>query len=555
MEHSGRPVQSRLDWLSRLASVPSRYQNAFGLLLVTCFVLISVLSSAGISVTLDEPLHYHYGLFVLQGNTDRIDDSSMPVSALNAFPTHLAASLPDGALKTVLERYFVARLVTVLFSAAVAYLIFRWARSWYGFPASVVATMLYILDPTVLAHSQLVTTDIFAAGMMTVSLFLLWKFAESSKAGDGLLCACAMGLSQLTKYTALALYPIGLLALILHDWHTIRDGFASMGARSLGRTVLRLIAYSFIALATAVLIVNAGFLFNRTLTPLGNYQFQSTTLRSAQQRYPAVAQLPIPLPYPYVQGLDWVQHTNQTGDRFGNVYLLGQLRSGRGFPGYYFVAFALKEPIATQVLVLAALGAYGLSKRRRASFLDREVFLVLPILFFTLYLNFFFNAQTGIRYYLAAFPMLFILAGSLFADWRELPFPVQVSGIVVVACLAISVLSYFPHFIPYFNEFVPDKSQTYKYLSDSNLDWDQSQGDLERFLSQHPDAVYDPTSVQPGLLVVGGSDLVGILTKPQQYAWLRDNFEPVGTIAYTYFVFQVSPEQIDSLCARTTYCQ
>ena len=39
-------------------------------------------------------------MFVLQGNTDRIDDSSMPVLALNALPSYIASFLPDGALKS-----------------------------------------------------------------------------------------------------------------------------------------------------------------------------------------------------------------------------------------------------------------------------------------------------------------------------------------------------------------------------------------------------------------------------------------------------------------------
>lgn len=175
--------------------------------LLMLFLLISILSSSRLSTTLDEPLHYHYGLLILEGNSNRIDDSSMPVSALNALPDHVSALLPVGLLKSVLERFFVARLVTILFSLMVAFLVFWWSHALYGFVPAIFATVLYALDPNIIAHSQLVTTDVFLAGMVALSSCLLWKFGNSRSTSVGLMCAVALGLSQLVKYTALALYP------------------------------------------------------------------------------------------------------------------------------------------------------------------------------------------------------------------------------------------------------------------------------------------------------------------------------------------------------------
>gem|GEM_PF-4823190 len=39
-----------------------------------------------------------------------------------------------------------------------------------------------------------------------------------------------------------------------------------------------------------------------------------------------------------------------------------------------------------------------------------------------------------------------------------------------------------------------------------------------------------------------------------QYAWLRENFKPAGTIAYSYLIYKISPEEIDHLCSTTNYC-
>ena len=533
----------------------ARRSNLVLLLLLVLFMLVTVLSSPGITVTLDEPLHFHYGLFILQGKSDRIDDSSMPVSALNALPSYLASYLPGGLLKEVLGRYFVARLITIVIATLFAVVVFRWSEALYGFVPAVFSTTLYVLDPNLIAHAQLVTTDVFASGMMALSMYLLWRFANSRNAIDGLICAIVIGLSQLVKYTAVALFPLCIATLLLHDAPLVGSTFRERGIQGMRRYTVRIGAYSIAMMAIAALILNVGFLFNRSFTHLRDYRFRSELFRSLQSQLHSLGGIPVPIPYPYLEGLDWMRDTEQSASRYGNVYLLGRLNKPSGFPGYYFVASALKVPIATQVIVLAAVGGFLVDRRRRSRFLRDEVFLLLPVALLTIYFNFFFNAQTGIRYYLVVFPLLYVFAGSLFVDWVKRSAWARAGGALLLVYLAASVLSYFPHFTPYFNEFVWDKTKTYKYLSDTNLDWGQSEGDLQRYLAENPDAVYDPVDVQAGRLVVGGSDLVGILEAPARYAWLRDNFEPTDTIAYSYFVYVISPQEIAKLCATTAYCQ
>jgi hypothetical protein len=43
-------------------------------------------------------------------------------------------------------------------------LVFYWSRALHGFLPAVFSLLLYALDPNIIAHSQLVTTDIYAAG-------------------------------------------------------------------------------------------------------------------------------------------------------------------------------------------------------------------------------------------------------------------------------------------------------------------------------------------------------------------------------------------------------
>jgi hypothetical protein len=534
------------------SSITYQSQNVAMLLILIIFVLVSISSSARVSLTLDEYLHYQYGTNVLNGDSTRFDDSKMPISALNALPSRLASLLPDGLLKVALGRFAVARLVTIIASTLVAYLVFVWSRSLYGFIPAIFSLLLYVFDPNIIAHSQLVTTDLYILGIISFTFYRLWLFANQRTLKNGLFFLLALGISQVVKYTAIVLFPLCLIALAIYDWNFLEISFSN--ADKLKLFSRKYIGYLLAAIVGTILIINIGFLFNRTFTRFGDYQLRSVPFISLQKNA-VLRQVPFPVPYPYLEGLDWMLNTEQSGNRYGNLYLLGQLSKPNGFSGYYFIAALLKVPLASQIIIFLALIMYLVRREKNRNFLCNELFFLVPIAFFTIYFNFFFNTQIGIRYYLVMFPLLYVFSGSLFVGWAGFSTLKKAASMILVVYLMVSVLSYFPYYIPYFNELIWDKTQTYKYLSDSNLDWGQGQIYLDEYLSEHPNAIYAPDHVQAGMLVVGGSDLVGILEDPDKYAWLRDHFEPVDTVAYTYFVYQISQQEVVQLCASSNVCE
>jgi hypothetical protein len=516
-------------------------------LLILVFLLTGFLSVRKLSLTADEAKHYRYGVQILAGDATRFDDSKMPVSALNALPARLAEFLPDGTLKTWLGKFLAARMMTLLFSALVAWVVFTWARKLYGWAAGLAALAFYVFDPNILAHSQLVTTDIYAAGTILFTAYWLWKFARERTWTNGLLWALFLGLSLAAKYTSIVLLPLAALTLLIYDWPEVRTlGWPKL----LGRVL----AYTALAGLVSLLVINLAFLGKRTFTAFGAYQFRSELLQQAQKNLPALDRLPVPVPYPYLEGLDWVYMREQTGFGYGRIYFLGQLSESQGFPGYYLVAFGLKEPLATQILILSALIAYFLHKRL-AHFRQAEVFLFVPVAFFVLYFNFFYNTQIGIRYYLVIFPLLDIFAGSFFLGWERFTRSQKWATLALFGCLLASTFSYYPHFLTYFNEFVWDRKTAYRYLADSNLDWEQGKLYLKEYLDAHPQADLTPLAVKPGTIVVSVNDLVGVTSSPEQYRWLRENFTPDETIANEYLVYQISPQQFDKKCAETGFCK
>jgi len=549
-----------------------RGQNRLAWLIVIFYIIFVSVVAQEKSLMADEAKHYKYGMNILNGDSNRFDDSKMPVSALNALPAKLASFLPDSQLKIYLDKIFVARFVTILFSALAAYMVFHWSRKLYGFIPALISLTLYALDPNLIAHSEFIATDIPMTAMILFSCYWLWQFANSTsdltmrpiRSKDFWIFAIVLGLSQLAKYTAASLYPLFLIILLIY---VFRGGFSHWMQKT-----AKVITVIIIAGLVGIFIINIGFLFNKTFTRFGDYAFRSDGFKSLQANLSFLNNIPAPVPYPYLEGFDWIIQREATGEGYGNLYMLGQIHPVKGFAGYYIVASLLKVPITTQIIIWASLVIY-LFPRLRKSFgrfsdvnepkqtsevfvFKDEIFLLLPVLFYTIYFNFFYNAQLGIRFYLIVFPLLYVFAGSLFVNWKEFSIRQKIGVYVLGAYLLISVLSYSPNYIPYFNEFIWDRKTAYKYLADSNIDWEQSKEYLKKYQEEHPEAIVSPQyKIISGLIVVNANDLVGVTVKPEMYQWLRENFEPVDTVAYSYLVYEITPEQIDRLCAETDYCQ
>jgi hypothetical protein len=206
-----------------------------------------------------------------------------------------------------------------------------------------------------------------------------------------------------------------------------------------------------------------------------------------------------------------------------------------------------KVPLPTQVLFLTALGLFVARRGPRRGWRD-EIWLLGPALAFFVYFSFFFRAQIGIRYLLVAFPLLHVFTGRLLAGPAPRGRTARGALAVALAWLALSVLSYFPHYLSYFNELIFDRTRAYRVLADSNLDWDQNVWWLERWLEEHPEAVLEPDGPTVGTLVVKVNFLTGVFV-PERYRWLREHFEPVDHIAHSYLVYRIDEEDLRRLPA------
>jgi hypothetical protein len=523
----------------------SRTHRALLVLLVGGSLALNVASMRRMTLTVDEPEHLRYGRNILNLDSARFDDSKMPISALNAVPGALAERLPPGPVASYLARPETARYVTVGFSALTALCVFAWARRLYGALGALLALTLYAFDPNLLAHAQVTTTDLYAAGTIAIALYYFWRFLREGGWGLALTSALALGLAQVAKYTAVTLFPLFALIAVLFYSRELGRAWRNRRVGDLWQGVVAFSVTALVFIGVSVVVVNVGFLFNQTLTPLDQYSFHSQVFKSLQASAGLLGRLPLPSPYPYLEGLDLVMDHERTGVSFGRAYLFGQLREG-GFPGYYLWAWLVKVPLATHVLLLAA-GATYIARRRKFEFLEAEAVLLVPVAFFLVYFNFFYRAQIGIRYFLVVSPLLYVFAGCLLAHRPAVSKPLAASLTAAIAALVLSVLSYYPHFLPYFNELVWDRTQAFRVLADSNLDWGQYGVYLDDYRAGHPGTVFEPETPSTGTILVRVNMLTGVTGDPERFRWLRESFNPTEHIAHGILVYHVNPADLERL--------
>jgi hypothetical protein len=525
-------------------------------ILLSLLLLLHITSLRHKGLTTDELLHYQYGDRVLHSSprrTGATDSSTMPFSALHTMTSQSLAIVANNSGLSV-DKSWVAqikrgRYATIALSLILAAYVFTWCYQLYGRQAALLSLSLYVFDPNFLAHGQLVTADLPAALMITMALYHFWQFLKLGGKERALLSATTLGLSQLAKYSCVYLYPIFVLIGAIYRRSTKRAELVMSNWRDNLICSLRrwpLIAGSFAGVS--ILIINIGFRFDGFGTPLSKYTFKDAFFKTVQAT-PIISNVPLPLPVPYLQGLDLCKFEERMGHAWGNIYMAGKLRINyhngtlHGFPGYYFYAVLFKVPIATQFIFLVALFGHFWRRDEAASILRREeVFLLLPMLVYWLYFNFFFNAQIGIRHVLPVFALGLIFCGRFLAEPESKLR--NYAAVVLASWVAVSTLSYYPHFIPYFNEFVLDRKLAYRHLADSNLDWRGNEWYLAEYLRRHPGTIVDPRKPQAGRIVVPVNALVGVNRDPEEYRWLREHFAPVDHIAYSFLVYDVPQEML-----------
>jgi hypothetical protein len=530
-----------LSWRSCLYfNFGNKRQHPLLVFILLFYLLNGIFYLRAQSLTFDETSHLSYATRLLKGHPERVyqtDNSKMPISFINLIPRIIAQLFNPKLKKTDngASDVFAGRYMTLLVSIFSILLVFQWSKELYGADAGIFSAFLISFCPNMIANAGLVTTDSYSMLFLSLSLYTLWKFCNKPEITCFFLFSLFVGTSQLVKQSLFHLYI--LVPIILAVFFSIYKPQIKFT-----RFLFYLIIFFFINW----FVINLGYGFRDTNTPLRQFRFYSDSFQRLQQILPAW--LTIPFPKAFITGLDLSKYYDQIGggdyvkSTFGNVTILGRSSQGGSFWYYYFISFLFKTPIASLVFIFTGIILVVKNRTPRAFFL-REFFLFAPVIYFIIYMSFFYKTQIGIRQIIFLYPFLYIICGALF-KWLD---TLYVRIFVVAGCtfLLISVLQYWCNYYPYTNEFVYDKKKAYKYVGSGNLEFNQGKSFFEAFLLKHPEVHMAPMKPAPGIYLINLNDYMDVWNL-HQYAWLR-NFQPIGQVAYNGLLLRVTEDDLKAL--------
>jgi Dolichyl-phosphate-mannose-protein mannosyltransferase len=380
-----------------------------------------------------------------------------------------------------------ARWACIPFSLIGGYVCFRWARELYGSWSGLLALTLWCFSPYMLANGQMITPDMGAAALGVAAWYVFWRWLKRPGWLLALGAGAVLGLALLTKTTWIILF-----ALWPALWFVRRLSERPLAS---ARVWLRQTLQIGTTLLLGLYMINMGYDFEGCLLPLGNYRFVSDALAGPTKegggpdamgnRFAGtwLAELPIPVPANYLQGIDVQKHDFES---HFNSYFCGEWRKeGRWY--YYLFALTIKVPLG--VWLLALLAAFlGLTRRGYAAPWRDELTVLLPAVVVLAFVS----SQTGFnhhsRYILPILPFFFIwMSKAARAFERKERIAAMLTGGAVAWAVASS-LSVYPHSLSYFNELVGGPANGGAYLLDSNIDWGQDLFYLRDWLKEHPEA-------------------------------------------------------------------
>jgi hypothetical protein len=505
-------------------------------LLLLIYLTNGVLLIPRISITNDEESHFNYGLRVLKGHPEKViydDGSLMPISALNVLPRAGEQLINPSLKKTDWGKTDIThgRYVTLIICLFIGLFIYWWAKQLYGEKAGLVGLFLFTFCPNLNAHATLVTTDAYAALFTISTLYFLWRLLKTESWVDLLCFSISIGIAQLAKQSLVHLLIICPLFTCFY-WLNNGSFF-----NNIGRKVLRWL----LCVSIILIIINIGFLFNHTGETLNNYIFKSTFFNKFQSSFSVVGNIPIPVPAPFVAGLDLTKAMEEIGpghpDEAGsNNYLLGEQRSGP-FWYYYFVILLVKLPIPT-LIAICILGLFTLFNLKKLSIFKTGNPIVFSLVYLLLFFCFFVNFEPGIRHILILLPLTYVLLGKL-ATFNYNVFYAKAIAFIAIVYYIVTFYCYYPNLIAYTNELIWNKNKAYKIMADSNLDFGQGGYWLQDYLMKNPEIKIPSSKPEAGKFILGINAYLD-LDQRHTHAWLSNNFEPVKHFNHCYLIFDIS---------------
>jgi hypothetical protein len=305
--------------------------------------------------------------------------------------------------------------------------------------------LLFTTLPPILAFTGFAYTDMPVAVLVAAAALTFQKWLQRPTPKTSIVCAAAIGLAVLSKFTALLFVPVCCLAITL-CW-------LLLGPKDRPTIRSRLRCAPLFAVAL-ILIVWGGYRFSvGPVRRLFARPEQDIQLLHAPPRVKQVFSkaMDIPLPAPaLLKGLAWAFLLNS---EHPPSYLFGRIKRG-GWWYFFPVVLGVKTPLA--VLLLGIFGAFvsiadSVKTRNWKQSVPLACLLLLLLSTMPAKVNY------GVRHILCVYPFLSILGGlgaaRLWQHRSQLPWWAGRIALVVTLCwLLFSTSRIHPDYAAYFNE-------------------------------------------------------------------------------------------------------
>lgn len=510
------------------------------------------------SLTYDEPVHIAEGLNAWRNHSFAMWNDHPPLARLWCTLPLLnqrwqmdVAPLSNGGWQVARiepdpERIaHRARYMNVVLGLILAWLVWATALRMFSEGGANLALALFAFSPALIAHFSVATTD----GAATLFVFLTAAYLVRWRQRPTVLRTAAMGmilgLLLLAKFSTPVMFALAILWMLVLK----PGGFVTNPLHcNWGKTAA--------AFGIALLVVWAGYRFHVSHLTLRDHQLVATFPNRSPVVFNNVrSNLDLNLFVPageYLEGLRNVVRRNRLGQP---SYFLGQVSQSGGFKSYYPVAILLKWPAITSVLFVA--GLIVAIRQRRSAPSGLWVMATFPAVYFSFAI--FARYNIGDRHVLPVYPFMLLFAAAL---WDVVRPRRALAAVLVLAIVlqCVDTLRYAPDYLSYFDIYVPSR-ESYKFLSDSNLDWGQGLLALRKYERSHPNdrislayfGSIDPRfygiHAQPlpenepatEIVIVSATHLSGqYLNQPDSYHWLL-SYPVTQVLDHSLYVFRVSP--------------
>jgi len=363
-----------------------------------------------------------------------------------------------------------ARMAVSIFAVGLCLLVWITARRMFGLTTAVVASLLLIFEPNVLAFGSLIMTDVPVTCVLLFAVlgFYLWVRRRTSL--FFLLTALATGLTLLAKDSGVVVVPI-LGALAITDALTQPEGDRQEWQRML-RNLLAVALISVIAVG----ILWAGYGMRFAAYPGAQLQEPRPIAVSAIERVLLGLEDRHLLPQAYLEGFGTaLAISNQSSVAFvaGKIYLHAPWFSTP-------LNFLIRNTAAMLAMILVAAFGIAMTFRQRRR---ERLFLMVPAV---VYLAVCIHASTSVsvRYLLPMFPFLLIAVADGCVELARRVRWVSYAVPCLLVLHAISSLHAYPNYLSYANDLWGGPARAYKY--ESWLDLGQAYPEAKAYLEQHP---------------------------------------------------------------------